>query len=77
MRTWRELVWVSVFVLLFGAALVANVSDVRYLTSAGRGLGKPCGRRAMLIVEQINEFTRRSREASALLAPPVRPPRLF
>ena len=27
MRTWQELVWVSVFVLLFGAALVANVSD--------------------------------------------------
>jgi hypothetical protein len=27
MRSWRELVWVSVFVLLFGAALVANVSD--------------------------------------------------
>jgi hypothetical protein len=27
MRNWRELVWLAVFVLLFGAAMVANVSD--------------------------------------------------
>jgi hypothetical protein len=26
-RNWRELGWLVVFVLLFGAALVANVSD--------------------------------------------------
>ena len=26
-RNWRELVWLVVFVLLFGAAMVANVSD--------------------------------------------------
>jgi hypothetical protein len=26
-RNWRELVWLMVFVLLFGAAMVANVSD--------------------------------------------------
>jgi|tagenome__1003787_1003787.scaffolds.fasta_scaffold20646112_3 uncharacterized BrkB/YihY/UPF0761 family membrane protein len=27
MRNWRDWVWVSVFVILFGAALIANVSD--------------------------------------------------
>ena len=26
-RNWRELVWLVVFVFLFGAALLANVSD--------------------------------------------------
>ncbi len=26
-RNWRELVWLVVFVLLFGAAMVANLSD--------------------------------------------------
>ena len=26
-RRWRELVWLVVFVFLFGAALLANVSD--------------------------------------------------
>ena len=26
-RNWRELVWLVVFVFLFGAALLANVND--------------------------------------------------
>jgi hypothetical protein len=26
-RNWRELVWLVAFMLLFGAAMVANVSD--------------------------------------------------
>jgi hypothetical protein len=26
-RNWRQLVWLAVFVFLFGAAMVANVSD--------------------------------------------------
>jgi hypothetical protein len=34
-RNWRELFWLVVFVLLFGAAMVANVSDSSLLQVRG------------------------------------------
>jgi hypothetical protein len=55
-RNWRELVWLAVFVLLFGAAMVAMSAIAHCPNCAARGLPRPCGSRGIPALDLVPEL---------------------